>query len=77
MLSGNIIYLLANDMDTLQEISSLCGQTQTEKGIEPLITKEELKLLNNFEAIILIPRVYPIKTKLLPDYKIDWTIKNV
>lgn len=74
MLSGNIIYLLANDMDTLQEISSLCGQTQTEKGIEPLITKEELKLLNNFEAIILIPRVYPIKTKLLPDYKIDWTI---
>ena len=74
MLSGNIIYLLANDMETLHEISALCGQTQTEKGIEPLITKEELKLLNNFEAIILIPRVYPIKTKLLPDYKIDWTI---
>lgn len=72
MLSGNIIYLLANDMETLEEISSLCGQTQTEKGIEPLITKEELKLLNNFEAIILIPRIYPIKTKLLPDYKIEW-----
>ena len=74
MLSGNIIYLLANDMETLQEISALCGQTLTENRIEPLITKEELKLLNNFEAIILMPRIYPIKTKLLPDYKIDWTI---
>lgn len=74
MLSGNIIYLLANDMETLEEISSLCGQTQTEKGIEPLISKEDLKLLNNFEAIILIPRIYPIKTKLLPDYKIEWKI---
>lgn len=74
MLSGNIVYLLANDIETLEEISSLCGQTETEKGIEPLITKEELKLLNNFEAVILIPRLYPIKTKLLPDYKINWTI---
>ena len=33
---------------------------------------EELKLLNTFEAIVLIPRINPIRTKLLPDYKIDW-----
>ena len=38
----------------------------------PLITIEELKLLKPFEAVITIPRMMPIKTMLLPDYKIDW-----
>ena len=72
MVFGNIIYLLANDIETLQDISKLCGNQQSERGIEPLISVEELKLLNNFEAVILIPRIYPIRTKLLPDYEIDW-----
>ena len=69
---GNIIYLLANDLETLEDISKLCGMTQTDKGFEPLVSIEDLKLLSNFEAIILIPRTNPIKTKLLPDYQIDW-----
>ncbi len=73
---GNIVYLLANDTETLEDISKLCGNQQTDKGIEPLITVEDLKLLNNFEAVILIPRIYPIKTKLLPDYKIDWKFSD-
>lgn len=73
---GNIIYLLANDTETLENISKLCGNQQTEKGFEPLISVEDLKLLNNFEAVILIPRIYPIKTKLLPDYKIDWKFSD-
>ena len=72
MSFGNIIYLLANDMDTLEEISKLCGDTKTDNGIEPLISTQELKLLNNFEAIILMPRTNPIKTKLIPDYQINW-----
>ena len=72
MVFGNIVYLLANDTETLEDISKLCGNTQTEKGIEPLITVEDLKLLNDFEAVILIPRINPVKTKLLPDYQIDW-----
>ena len=76
MVFGNIIYLLANDTETLEDISKLCGKQQTEIGIEPLITVEDLKLLNNFEAIILIPRLYPIKTKLLPDYQIDWKFSD-
>ena len=76
MVFGNIIYLLANDIETLESISKLCGNQQTEKGIEPLISIEELKLLNNFEAIILIPRINPIRTKLLPDYKIDWNFSD-
>ena len=73
---GNIIYLLANDTETLENISKLCGTQQTERGSEPLISVEDLKLLNSFEAVILIPRIYPIKTKLLPDYKIDWKFSD-
>lgn len=76
MIFGNIIYLLANDTETLEDISKLCGNQQTEKGIEPLITVEDLKLLNNFEAVVLIPRINPIKTKLLPDYQIDWKFSD-
>ena len=37
-----------------------------------LITVEELKIFNNFEAIALIPRMMPFRTKLLPDYEIDY-----
>jgi len=34
------------------------------------------RLLNNFEAVILIPRINPIKSKLLPDYQIDWKFSD-
>ena len=76
MVFGNIIYLLANDNETLEEISKLCGKKQTENGIEPLIAVEDLKLLNNFETVILISRTDPIKSKLLPDYQIDWKFSD-
>ena len=69
MCFSNIIYLLSNDYDTLTEISKICGNINKDK---PLITVEELKVLNDFEAIILMPREYPIKTKLYPDYKFNW-----
>lgn len=69
---GNIIYLLANDIETLDEISKMCGMKMENNKLLPLITSEELKLMENFEAIILIPRLLPIRTKLLPDYKINW-----
>ena len=70
---SNMIYLLANDMETLEEISKLCG---TKDDKTPLITPEELKTLDNFEAIILIPRIAPIRTKLLPDYEIKWDFET-
>ena len=76
MVFGNLVYLLANDSETLEDISKLCGNQQTDKGIEPLVTVEDLKLLNSFEAIILIARSYPIKSKLLPDYRIDWKFSD-
>ena len=40
------------------------------------ITPEEIKLLNIFEAIVLIPRNHPIKTKLIPDYQIPWDLND-
>ena len=70
------INVLNQFIETLEDISKLCGNQQTEKGIEPLITVEDLKLLNNFEAVILIPRINPIKSKLLPDYQIDWKFSD-
>ena len=71
---GCIIYLLANDSYTLEEVCNLCGnKTQN----VPLITPEELKLLQIFEAIVLMPRNHPIKTKLIPDYNIPWELEDL
>ena len=67
----NIVYLYANDLYTLEEISKLCGNVSEKR---PLVSPEELKMLEQFEAIVLIPRVMPFKTKLTPDYKINWDI---
>jgi type IV secretory pathway TraG/TraD family ATPase VirD4 len=70
---GCIIYLLSNDIYTQEEMSKLCGNKAP--GV-PLITPEEIKLLNVFEAIVLIPRILPVKTKLLPDYQIPWELTD-
>lgn len=69
---GTIIYLLANDMETLESISKLCGNVVKDNITSPLISSEELKLLKYFEAVVLIPRMYPVRTKLLPDYEYPW-----
>ncbi len=59
----NIIYLLSNDEYTLAEISTLCGNQNINM---PLISTDELKRLNYFEAIVLLPREMPFKTNLTP-----------
>lgn len=69
---GTIVYLLANDIETLEDISNMCGNVVTSNDSYPLIKKEELKLLSPFEAVVLVPRMYPIKTKFLPDYMYPW-----
>ena len=69
----NIVYLYSNDITTLNYISELCGNTQNSNGvIEPLITPEELKVIHDFEALIIRTRMMPVRTKLRPSYKIDW-----
>lgn len=70
---GCIMYLLSTDPHTQEEISKLCGNKAP--GV-PLITPEEIKLLNLFEAVVLMPRTLPIKTKLIPDYQIPWELKE-
>lgn len=72
MCFGNIIYLLSNDIYTLEEISSYCGMQEVDGKIVPLVTIEELKTMDFFNAIVIMPRMMPFKTELLPDYKINW-----
>ena len=62
----NILYLYSNDIYTIEEISKMCGEVS--KDI-PLVTVEELKTVEPFAAIIIMPRMYPAKTKLVPYYK--------
>ncbi len=73
-----IIYLFANDDYTLKYFSNMCGN-MIEKGKEvPLISETELKVLQSFEAIVIINRMYPIRTKLLPFFKypVDMSFKD-
>ena len=65
---ANIIYLLSEDIPTLEEISKYCGENNN----KPLVSVEELKSLDYFESVINMVRMMPIKTKLLPDYEINW-----
>lgn len=69
---SNIIYLYSNDSNTLQFISNLCGNVKENNNIEPLVTIEELKVIKPMEAIVIKARYMPVKTKLVPSYKIDW-----
>lgn len=71
-----LIYLLSSDIYTLEEISQMCGNKEVSGKVVPLITIEELKVMKVFEAVILIPRMMPYKTTLLPDYKMNWNFEN-
>ena len=72
MCFGNIIYLLSDDIYTLEDLSKQCGMQEVNGKLVPLVTVEDLKSLDYFEAIILATRMLPFKTKLLPDYLIHW-----
>lgn len=66
---SNIYYLLSNDHETASMISKLCGEKDENQS---LISVDELLRLNYWETIVLKMRSYPIKTKLVPNYQIDW-----
>ncbi len=65
---SNIVYLLSQDIETLEEISKMCGDSS--KG-NPLVSIEDLKTMKPFEAIILTARMMPFKTKMLPYYEFN------
>lgn len=73
---NNLVYLLTTELAALEEISKLCGEKKSKKDDKtastPLITVSELQLMKENEAIIIKTRTRPFKTKLKPNWKIDW-----
>lgn len=73
---GNIIYLISTELAALEEISKMCGEVKSKKDDKtastPLVTISDLQRMKQFETIILRMRKQPFKTKMTPDFKIDW-----
>ena len=73
---GNIIYLISTELAALEEISKMCGEVKSKKDDKtastPLVTVSDLQRMKQFETIILRMRKQPFKTKMTPDFKINW-----
>ena len=77
---GNMIYLISTELRALEEISKMCGEIKIKTGKDdkekeetrPLITISDLQKLKMNEVIIRRLRMAPFKTKLTPDYKMNW-----
>ena len=78
--AGNLIYLISTELKALEEISKMCGEIKVKTGKDdkekeetrPLITISDLQKLKMNEVIIRRLRMAPFKTKLTPDYKMNW-----
>lgn len=73
---NNLIFLYGRDLQTLKEISELCGNKEEQLDFnvfetKPLITTSQLQHLRLGEAILITKENYPYKTKL-PDFN-DYT----
>lgn len=81
---GNFIFLITTELAALEEVSKLCGDIKPPKAkdgvpkdpIRPLITVSDLQNMKKFEVLINRFRNLPFKTKLTPDFKIDWNINK-
>jgi len=77
---GNMIYLISTELRALEEISKMCGEVKVKTGKDekekeetrPLITISDLQKLQMNEVIVRRLRMAPFKTKLTPDYKMNW-----
>lgn len=76
---GNFVYIMTTELAALEEISKLLGDKKPEEKkdkpagpIRPLFTVSDLQALKQFEVIFNRFRSMPFKTKLTPNYKIDW-----
>ncbi|MBR3145773.1 MAG: type IV secretory system conjugative DNA transfer family protein [Bacilli bacterium] len=76
---GNIIYLITTELKALEEISKMCGEVKSKKDDKtastPLVTVSDLQRMKQYEVIILRLRKQPFKTKITPDWKLDWGAK--
>lgn len=75
---GNIIYLISTEMAALEEISKMCGEVKSKEkdktASTPLVTVSDLQKMKMGQMIIKRLRMNPFKTKMTPDYKMDWGI---
>lgn len=73
---GNTIYLITTELKALEEISKMCGDVKSKKDEKtastPLVTVSDLQRMKQYETVILRMRKQPFKTKLTPDFKINW-----
>ncbi len=73
---GNIIYLISTELSALEEISKMCGEVKSKEkektSSTPLVTVSDLQRLDQWETIILRLRTMPFKTKLTPNFQMDW-----
>ncbi len=77
---GNLVYLISTELAALEEISKMCGEVKSKEkdktASTPLVTVSDLQKLKLFQAIIIRLRMNPFKTKLEPDFKMDWGISR-
>lgn len=77
---NNMTYLLTSELAALKEISELCGDKIVKVGkgdkehdeTRPLATVADLQRMKQFEAIVRRIRLNPYKTRLKPNFEIDW-----
>ena len=73
---GNIVYLISTEMTALEEISKMCGEVKSKEkdktASTPLVTVSDLQRLEQWETIILRLRKMPFKTKLTPNFQMNW-----
>ena len=82
---NNLLYLLTTELAALKEISELCGEVKVKVGKgdkeheenRPLVTVSDLQKMKLFEAIIIRVRQNPFRTKLKPNFEIDWNIPKL
>lgn len=77
---GNIIYLISTEIKALEEISKMCGEVKADEkdknATRPLVSITDLQKMKLFEAIIKRLRTDPFKTKLTPDFQMNWGIER-
>ncbi len=73
---GNIVYLISTELSALEEISKMCGEVKSKEkektSSTPLVTVSDLQRMEQWQTIILRIRTMPFKTKLTPNFKMDW-----
>lgn len=75
---GNWIYLYSRDLDTLRQLSELCGtRTYLDKGItRPVASVADLQRIPQGQALIFQPRKRPYMTQLAPIWDYPMTAEE-